>query len=189
MSLVETIPTVGEGTPPSPTRRARARLTPMRRKQIITAYLFLIPAVIFFVGMFFYPLFNELLTSTTSGLTNPVPVGLNNYLRALTDPVVIHSFLVTIEYAAGSLVGSIIVGLLLALMLNQGLRGRVVLRTMILVPYMTSIAIVGLLWRNILDPSVGILNTVLKSVGLPGQEWLNTAPLQTLIGITVWQES
>ena len=189
MSLVDTAPVVDEGTPPSPTRRQGRRVTPLRRKQIITAYLFLIPAVVFFVAMFFYPLFNELLTSFTSGLTDPVPVGFDNYLRALSDPVVIHSFLVTLEYAAGSLVGSIIIGLLLALMLNQGLRGRVVLRTMILVPYMTSIAIVGLLWRNILDPSVGILNTALHAVGLPGQEWLNTAPLQTLIGITVWQES
>jgi multiple sugar transport system permease protein len=73
--------------------------------------------------------------------------------------------------------------------LNQRLRGKTVLRTMLLVPYMTSIAIVGLLWRNILDPNVGVLNTVLHNLGLPGQQWLNTAPLQTLIGITVWQET
>ncbi|GAB3808519.1 sugar ABC transporter permease [Humibacter antri] len=189
MTLVDSIQAVGKGKPPSSARGAGRRITPIRRKQIITAYLFLIPAVVFFACMFFYPLFNELLTSFTSGLTNPVPVGMHNYVRALTDPVVIHSFFVTLEYAAGSLVGSIIVGLALAVVLNQKLRGRVVLRTMILVPYMTSIAIVGLLWRNILDPSVGILNTILKQVGLPGQEWLNTAPLQTLIGITVWQES
>lgn len=161
----------------------------MRRRHVMTAYLFLVPAIIFFAAMFFYPLVLELRTSFTSGLTDPVPVGLGNYVRALQDPVVVHSFVITFIYAGGSLIGGIVIGLILALILNQPLRGRVVLRTAILVPYMTSVAIVGLLWRNMLDPNIGIVNTVLKAVGLPGQQWLNDAPLQTLVGITVWQES
>jgi len=169
--------------------RGKKPANPLRRKHVITAYLFLIPALIFFLAMFFYPLYLELMTSFTSGLTSPVPVGFDNYIRALQDPMVIHSFFVTLLYASGSLVGSIVFGLLLAVVLNQRLRGKTVLRTMLLVPYMTSIAIVGLLWRNILDPNVGVLNTVLHNLGLPGQQWLNTAPLQTLIGITVWQET
>lgn len=174
---------------PTTAPRTRGRTSPLRRRQILTAYIFLIPAVIFFVGMFFYPLFVELLMSFTSGLTDPVPVGLGNYVQALQDPVVIHSFFVTLIYAAGSLVGSVVLGLGLALVLNQHLRGKTALRTMILVPYMTSIAIVGLLWRNILDPNIGILNGVLHDLGLPGQQWLNTAPLATLVGITIWQET
>lgn len=181
-------------SPPETPRTPRAappkrRKSSMRRKHVLTAYLFLVPALIFFVGMFFYPLFLQLMTSFTSGLTNPVPVGLGNFSRALQDPVVLNSFFVTILYAGGSLIGSVVIGLGLAMMLNQTLRGKTVLRTMLLVPYMTSIAIVGLLWRNILDPQVGILNAILNSIGLPGQEWLNTAPLLTLIGITVWQET
>lgn len=161
----------------------------VRRRQTITAMLFLLPATIFFGSLFFYPIFVELMMSFTSGLTNPVPVGVGNYVRASQDPTAIHSFLVTLGYAGGSLAISVVLGLFLALVLNQNLAGKTLLRTMLLVPYMTSIAIVGLLWRNILDPNVGILNSALNAVGLPGQEWLNTAPLETLIGITVWQET
>jgi len=180
-----TRPALVRGGPARPARR----ISPSRRRHVVTAYLFLAPAIIFFGALFFYPLVLELRSSFTSGLTSPVEVGPANYARALQDPVVIHSFLTTLAYAGGSLVGGIVVGFILAVILNQPLRGRVVLRTMLLVPYMTSISIVGLLWRNILDPNIGILNSLLNAVGLPGQQWLNQGPVQTLVAITVWQES
>jgi multiple sugar transport system permease protein len=86
-------------------------------------------------------------------------------------------------------VGATVLGMLLAVILNQRMPGRAVFRGILLVPYLTSIAIVGLLWRNILDPEVGILNRVLAAVGLPGQHWLTSHPLATLIAIAVWQQA
>ncbi|HEY4384331.1 MAG TPA: sugar ABC transporter permease, partial [Ktedonobacteraceae bacterium] len=58
-----------------------------------------------------------------------------------------------------------------------------------LIPYLSSSVIIGLMWRNILDPVVGILNRVLMQFGLPTQDWLSsyTGALPAIIGITVWQ--
>lgn len=161
---------------------------PLAGKRARTAYLFLAPALLFFVILFFYPLANELITSLYTGPQALTFSGLGNYTKAFTDPDARHAFLVTFEYAIGVIVVSIALGVALATVLNQGLRGRVVMRGILLVPYLTSMAIVGLLWRNILDPEVGILNRLLLAAGLPTQSWLNTHPLATLVAIAAWQQ-
>jgi len=156
-----------------------------RRRQAATAWLFLTPAVLFFVLLFFLPIGNQLLTGLydADGVSF---VGLGNFSRALSDPEVLHSFLITLLYAAGTLIVGTAVGLGLAVILNQAIPGRTLFRSVLLIPYLTSVSIVGLLWRNILDPQVGILNRLLESLGLPGQTWLSTHPLATIVGITVW---
>ena len=169
--------------------RSRGRRGGMRARQARTAYLFLTPAVIYFVLFMFWPLIQEFQLSFTRGFTTLRPVGWKNYSSIIRDPEVQHAFGITLIYAASALILGACVGLLLALILNQKFRGRTLARTMILTPYMTSVAIVGLMWRNILDPTTGILNSVLSSLHLPTQQWLTTAPLATLVGITVWQEA
>lgn len=180
-------PTLARAAPPGTSRRRRGR-SPMKRRQARAALGFLAVPMAFFVLMFFYPLGNEFATSMFSGPRADVFNGLGNYTRALTDPEIQHAFLVTFVYGFGALIVSASLGLLLAVILNQKLPGRAVLRGILLVPYLTSIAIVGLLWRNILDPQIGILNRVLVALGLPQQSWLSTHPLATLIAIAVWQQ-
>lgn len=168
--------------------RRRHGTDPLARRRARTAYLFLAPALVFFALLFFYPLGTELVTSFYTGTQAEQFDGLGNYTRAFTDPDAQHSFLVTLGYAAGVLVISILLGLLLATVLSQGLRGKVLFRGVLLVPYLTSIAIIGLLWRNILDPQVGVLNRLLELLSLPPQNWLITHPLATIIAITAWQQ-
>ncbi|WP_350280961.1 sugar ABC transporter permease [Kribbella sp. HUAS MG21] len=159
----------------------------IRRRQALTAWLFLTPAVLFFVLLFFLPIGNQLLTGLYDA--DGAFTGLGNFTRAFEDPEVLHSFLITLAYAAGTLVVGTAVGLALAVILNQSLRGRTLFRSVLLIPYLTSVSIIGLLWRNILDPQVGILNRLLEAVGLPGQTWLSTHPLATIVGITVWSSA
>jgi len=156
----------------------------IRRRQALTAWLFLTPAVLFFVLLFFLPIGNQLLTGLYDA--DGAFAGLGNFTRAFHDPEILHSFLITLAYAAGTLVVGTAVGLGLAVILNQSLPGRTLFRSVLLIPYLTSVSIIGLLWRNILDPQVGILNRLLEAVGLPGQTWLSTHPLATIVGITVW---
>jgi len=160
----------------------------LRRQRARTAYLFLAPALLFFILMFFYPLGTELVTSMFTGVRAEKFVGPGNYQRAWNDPQAWHSFRVTLIFAIGVVVLSLVIGLAAAVILNTRMRGRVVFRGILLVPYLTSIAIVGLLWRNILDPQLGILNRLLNQLGLPGQTWLNDYPVATIIGIATWQE-
>ncbi|MDA0647297.1 MULTISPECIES: carbohydrate ABC transporter permease [Nonomuraea] len=154
-----------------------------------TAYLFLLPAILFFAAFFYLPIGNVVSTSLMTGPQADRFTGLGNYAQALADPSVRHSFLVTVAFAVAVVAGSIVLGLALALALDRPLRGRVAFRMMLLVPYLTSVAIVGLLWRNILDPELGVLNRSLSAVGLPEQQWLNTHPLLTIAAITLWQSA
>lgn len=160
----------------------------IRRRQALTAWLFLTPAVLFFVLLFFLPIGNQLLTGAYDADGTSF-IGFGNFTRAFGDPEILHSFLITLVYAAGTLIVGTAVGLGLAVILNQSLRGRTLFRSVLLIPYLTSVSIIGLLWRNILDPQVGILNRLLEAIGLPGQTWLSTHPLATIVGITVWSSA
>ncbi len=161
----------------------------LARRQARTALLFLAPALVFFALLFFYPLLDELVTGLFTGPRADQFVGLGNVTRAVADPVMRNAMGITLQYGVGVVVGATVLGMLLAVILNQRMPGRAVFRGILLVPYLTSIAIVGLLWRNILDPEVGILNRVLAAAGLPGQHWLTSHPLATLIAIAVWQQA
>jgi multiple sugar transport system permease protein len=155
-------------------------------RQAVIAYIFLAPALIYFTIFFFYPIVLELWASMQS---TTAFVGLENYLQALQDARVWGAFKVTLLFAAGVTLLNVIVGLALALLLDLPLRGRVVFRAIFMVPYMTSMIIVGLMWRNILDPQIGILNRLLLVFGLPAQDWLTNyqLALPAVIGITLWQ--
>jgi multiple sugar transport system permease protein len=162
-----------------------ARLVPSRQTR--TAYLFLAPVLLFF-GIFFYlPIGNVLGASTRTGPQADRFIGLGNFIAALGDPAVRHSFAITLAFTAAVVIGSIVLGLVLALALDQPLKGRITFRAVLLVPHLTSVAIVGLLWRNILDPQLGVLNRVLYAAGLPQQDWLTSHPLAVIAGVTLWQ--
>lgn len=172
-------------------RRGIAKLT-LRQRQAITAYILLAPALIFFTVFFFYPFVLEFLASLRDGQPFIGPseyVGLKNYTRALEDSRVINSFKVTAIFALGSTFFNTLVGLGLALLLNQKLRGRIVIRSIIFFPFITSSVIVSLMWRNILDPYIGVLNNLLFELGLPTQNLLTSidGALPLIIALTVWQ--
>lgn len=158
-------------------------------RQALVAYIFLLPAFIYFTLFFFVPIVIEFWTSLHKDSDSNIVVGLDNYVKAFNDPIALNSFLTTIIFSVSVTIITLVVGLFLAILLNQALRGRTILRTMLLVPYMTSAVIIGLMWRNILDPLIGILNRVLTGLNLPSQDWLNNykTALWAVVGITVWQ--
>ncbi|GHO46139.1 carbohydrate ABC transporter permease [Ktedonospora formicarum] len=164
----------------------RAVRTGLASRQALIAYIFLTPALLYFTIFFFYPILLELWASMQS-ITDFV--GLANYLKAFQDQRVWETFKVTVLFALGVTLLNIVIGLALALLLDLPFKGRVLFRAIFLVPYMSSLVIVGLMWRNILDPQVGILNRILFSLGIPQQSWLTDyhLALPVVIGITVWQ--
>ncbi|OEV03874.1 carbohydrate ABC transporter permease [Streptomyces oceani] len=170
-----------------PGRFARRRPRTLRGRQIRTAYLFLTPALIFFAVFYYMPIADIVNTSLHTGPQADEFNGLGNYERAFDDPAARNSFTITLFFALGTTLGAIVFGLGLALLVNRPLRGRTAFRLALLVPYLTSVAVVGLLWRNILHPHLGILNRLLEELGLPTQQWLNTNPLATITVVTVWQ--
>ena len=83
----------------------------------------------------------------------------------------------------------LVVPLAVALVMNQSFRGRNAFRTIFFAPYVLGVAVVGVLWRFLLDANIGVVNSVLGSVGLPDQtSWLNSIPEAwvSLVGVTLW---
>jgi raffinose/stachyose/melibiose transport system permease protein len=117
-------------------------------------------------------------------------IGLDNYTRALTDPV----FLGAIGHNMFVLVGSLLIqgpiAILVALLLNRKMRGRTLIRVLIFVPYVLAEVIAGLSWKLLLQPE-GPFDTFLAAIGLAEarQLWLANPDLVmwTLFWILTWK--
>ena len=112
-------------------------------------------------------------------IINPPPrwIGIDNFVTMLTgDRFFFFSLWVTIRYMLIVVPLSMVLGLLLALLLNQKLRGMNFFRTVFYVPAVVSGIAVSILWLQLLDPDIGAVNTVLRSLGVQDPpNWLNSA--------------
>ncbi|HEY4202533.1 MAG TPA: sugar ABC transporter permease [Devosiaceae bacterium] len=110
-------------------------------------------------------------------------LGLDNYVSALTSPEFAAAFLVTLKFSVAAVALIIILGLALALLLNVPMRGRGLLRALILVPWAIPPIVNATLWQLIFDPHVGAFNGLLLQFGLIDryQAWLVDPNLALLI--------
>ncbi|MDX3111161.1 carbohydrate ABC transporter permease [Nonomuraea angiospora] len=154
----------------------------------------LAPALAFVGLMIVFPLAFTLNLSLTDafGAVNAGKgyVGPRNFADALTDS---RRFWPAVERTALFTVGAVLIetvlGLALAMLMRKPFRGIRWVRTVLVVPLLTTPVAVGILWLLILDPTNGIANHLLSSVGIPPQEFLGsvTQSLPILMLIDVWQ--
>ena len=106
-------------------------------------------------------------------LTTPKWVGLKNWDKMLfNDPLVWHSLKVTAIYSVGAVSLGLVLGLSLALLLNQNVGGLSYYRTVFYTPAVVSGSAVAMMWLLLLNPEVGVLNRILATVGIQGPAWL-----------------
>ncbi|RRD46936.1 carbohydrate ABC transporter permease [Tessaracoccus sp. OH4464_COT-324] len=118
-------------------------------------------------------------------------VGLQNYVSVLTNDVftssVGHNFFIVFVSIALQLP----LGLAIALLLNQKIRGQGVLRTIVFVPYVVAEVIAGVVWYQLLQPKYGVFDSLMSSIGLQGppQGWLGTQDyaLWTVMIVLTWK--
>lgn len=167
-------------------------ITPARRarREAATAWAFISPAVVIILGLGVVPvLWSLLLSFQANDLVTPSRwVGLDNYDALVQDPhfgqAVRNTLLYTVLYVPLSLV----LGLALALLLNQRIRLVGWYRTVMFVPFVVSATAQGVLFSFILDPEFGVANSLLHRIGLSPQGFL-TDPgqaLLVLVGISLW---
>lgn len=116
-------------------------------------------------------------------------IGLDNYIKAATDPKFLQSMATTVEYFLLRVPLQVLLGFLLSLLIYQPRRWTGVLRTIILLPVVTSMVVVTSILALMMHPSNGLINSMLIMAGLPAQGFL-TAPRQALFSIvliTVWK--
>ncbi|MBN9130286.1 MAG: sugar ABC transporter permease [Paenarthrobacter ureafaciens] len=160
-----------------------------------TPYLFLAPAVLY-IGIFqLFPLLQEVwLSFTRTTLLNPtlnVWVGLANYQSVLGDPSFRQTLLTTLLYVTACVVGSVGLGLVVALLLNGRFPGRAVARSLVTVPWAAPGIAVALIAVWMFNPQFGLLTRVLKGLGIDtGENGVLDNPSLALAAIlmtTIWQ--
>ncbi|WP_405690104.1 carbohydrate ABC transporter permease [Streptomyces sp. NBC_01185] len=194
MSTTEVSPTArpatvpGEG--PGPARRPRTFEQANRRLK----WTMLAPALLFVGLMIVFPLVYTIDLSLTDafGAVNAgrTYVGLQNFTDALGDtrrfwPAAQR----TLVFTVGAVILETVLGLALAMLMRKPFRGMRWVRTVLIIPLLTTPVAIGILWLLILDPTNGIANHLLAGVGLPRQEFLGSVSqsLPTLMLIDVWQ--
>jgi len=155
------------------------------------AYLFIAPAVIGFLVFVGYPLIRSFYLALTkyNGLTDPVFVGLGNFRRLFTtDPAFWPALRATGYLVLLYVPLSLILGLALAMFCNQRFAGVRVVRTLAYLPVVLPAVATITLWKFILDPQVGLLNTILDRLGLPTSLWLQgpSTAMPSVVLVMLW---
>jgi multiple sugar transport system permease protein len=167
-------------------RKSRASLLTERR---LVPFLLILPTIGILAGLILYPLLSSFNASAYSyNLSKPYLgrhfVGVGNFLAAASDPLFIESMRLTFILSAVAVGVELILGLAVALLLNSNLRGMGILQTLIVIPLVMTPVVAGLTWRVILNPSIGMANFLLESVGLPPSEW-NGSPRTALLSVAI----
>jgi sorbitol/mannitol transport system permease protein len=115
--------------------------------------------------------------------------GLDNYIFVLTtDPIFPAALINTVLLTAGAVIGSLLVGLLFAELVNHRYPGRGIVRTMFITPFLIMPVVAALDWKNMmLNPVFGVVSYLTQLVGLPAVDWLAQFPLASIAGIVIWR--
>ncbi len=165
--------------------------TATRLRRSLPAYAFLAPWIVGMLGITLGPMLISLYYSFTdySLLGDPRWAGADNYARLLTDERFHTSLRVTFLYVALSVPLELVFALLVAVVLNRGLRGLATYRAIYYLPSLLGGSVaVAILWRQIFGRD-GLVNDVLAIVGIDGPGWVSTPEysLLTLVVLRVWQ--
>lgn len=153
---------------------------------IAPAFLILIVILIYPLGYSFWLSFHQW---TLRDFVNGVPwVGLQNYVTLFSSPDFINSLRVTFTFVISAIAIEFGLGLGLALLLNRDLKGKGMIRSMILLPMMCTNVVIGLTWRLLFNYQFGIINFYLTQLNLAPVEWLSAPSLGmvSVIIVDVW---
>jgi multiple sugar transport system permease protein len=161
------------------TRRGSAAV---RRRHTLAAWMFALPFMVLFVVFMAGPVLASLTMSftdlTSRDLRNPLAVnlvGLENYTKLLSDERFLRSAFNTAYFVVVGIPLTMGLALAVAVALNSGIdRFRTFFRVGFYTPVVTSIVAVAVVWRFLLQPDSGLLNTVLGWVGIDGPNWLQS---------------
>jgi multiple sugar transport system permease protein len=136
--------------------------------------LFIIPTIVFLIVFNIFPLIYSLgysFTDFRASVNQPANfIGLDNYRELLGDAHIWNNFSVTAKYVLVSVGGQVLIGFGVALLLNRSIPFKGFITTLLLLPMMMSMAVVGLFWQLLYSPSWGIINYAL---GLEDFAWLS----------------
>jgi multiple sugar transport system permease protein len=155
-------------------------------------YLFMAPTALTMLLVFFYPLVISLWTSFHYDVfTQPERyhfVGVQNYAATLRDELFWNALRNSLIFFVGTLVGTMVLGTVIALLLDRDLGGFNWVKTLYLVPMVIAPVVVGIQWRFMLNDTFGVIPYLMKRLHLPTRAWLTdpVGAMVCLIGVDLW---
>lgn len=156
-------------------------------------WIFTAPTIIFVLVCVSYPLLYTIRLSVCdwgmSATQAPEFIGLENYIEIFKDSRFWDAFWRTLYFTVIAVGIETILGVSIALLLGKIKRATGVIRTVFLMPMVATPVAVGMVWKLIYDPSIGLANMILRKVGLTPQAWLGSPDtvMPSLILIDIWQ--
>ncbi len=173
---------------------AKGRWQRWRRRdhETLAGWLFLLPNVIGFLAFTAIPVGAALVLSFYDWdlLLGREWVGLANFRELFTDdPVFRDALYNTFYFTIATVAGSVILGLMIALLVHQSLRFMVLFRAIFLLPFVTLTVAVALVWKWLYLPDVGLINQMLGWVGIEGPRWLTSRDwaMPGIIIFSIWK--
>jgi multiple sugar transport system permease protein len=162
-------------------------------RRISPGFAFVAPAALILALTSLYPVLYSLALSLFDwkwGLDMAF-VGAANYTRLLGDPVFWRVLIQTVYFATGAVAIEMVLGLILALAVNELDFGAGIIRTLLLTPLMVSGIIVALMFKILLDPTLGVVNHLLKLAGLPASPFFgaSSTAMPSIIMVDTWWQT
>lgn len=162
-----------------------------RRRNNLIAYSFIAPNFIGFAIFTMIPIIAAIVLSFADWNGSTIKwIGLENYMKLGTDKIFQQSFINTIIYTVATVPLTMVASLILALLLNQKIFARNFFRTVSFFPYVASLVAVAAVWNALFDPSKGMINQILMTVGVDNPpRWIADPhwAMVDLIMFSVWK--
>lgn len=167
------------------------KLTPLGKARERTAYKFIAIPVLYFVITRALPtIFSFVLSFMKWDLLSPQKsfVFLDNYKVIMKDPAISAALINTFEYVIVCVPVMTVLSLILALLLNEIVKGRSFFRLLVFIPYVTSVVAISWVWKWMFMANGGVINMIFKALGLPAQQFLNSTSQSILVIMTnvIW---
>ena len=161
-------------------------------KDSLIALIFILPALVPLLVFWVWPMIDSLYISFTDwDFMSPEfnYVGFKNYFNLFTDKNFYQVLFNTLYFSLGSVIPTVIGGLLLALLLNKKMKGIGIFRTILFSPWVTPMVAVSIVWSWIFEPRVGLANYILGIFGISKLLWAQSSSLAmvVILVVTVWK--
>lgn len=167
----------------------------MRKREIRIALLFITPYLIGYILFHFLPILMSFILSLSdvryiSRIGESSFIGLANYIEMFHDSEFLNALRNSVLYSLMYVPLVMLTGLILAILVNQRLYARNLIRSMLFMPYVSNMVAIAVVWGLLMDPGSGVINNVLRSIGIENPPmWLMSTrtSLISVVIIAVWQ--
>lgn len=161
----------------------------MNKKKIYSTW-FLVPAVVIFMVFFIIPMVTSLFFSLTVwDLKDFTFCGLDNFKTFFGEKSLSISVKNTLIYAFLTSGLKVVIAFFIALFLTSKIKSKTFIRSLVFFPNLVSAVAIGIIWKALMHPSKGLLNTLLGAIGITGPNWLGDVNLAlfSVIAVDVWK--